>query len=284
MAVNEREINVKINVEIKKYETLKKAFLKLYETENKASKSRRENFEKLGRIQENDNSTLKDIYNLFTNDMKALEDKRSIHLNKIMDLILPVTDYYPEKLKNTKKSLEELSKLRKNKAKLEKSRNEIKNDNVNEVQRINGELAKSRNEEVKRGVNLENEMCKFESERVDDNKFLFLHFIHSELKYHAAALEKMSELFYKINEKEPRAELEDFKNRYKIDFDLNDLGIDIEKLKEEKEKLQNSEQKNIDDVYDSTIKKSVKKSAKESVKQSQIDDDIEKLGDDDDDN
>ena len=41
MAVNERDINIKINSEIKKYETLKKAFLKLYESENKASKSRR---------------------------------------------------------------------------------------------------------------------------------------------------------------------------------------------------------------------------------------------------
>jgi hypothetical protein len=143
-------------------------------------------------------------------------------------------------------------------------------------------LAKSRNEEVKKGVGLENEMCKFESERVDDNKFLFLHFIHSELKYHAAALEKMSELFYKINEREPRAELEDFKNRYKIDFDLNDLGIDIEKLKEAKEKLENSEKDKVDDVYDSTVKKSVKKSVKDSVKKSQFNDSIEQLGDDED--
>ena len=90
---------------------------------------------------------------------------------------------------------------------------------------------------MRRGVGLENEMCKFESERGDDNKFLFLHFIHSELKYHAAALEKMSELFYKINEKEPQAELEEFKNRFKIEFDLNELGIDIEKLKEKNEKI-----------------------------------------------
>ena len=275
MAVNERDINIKINHEIKKYETLKKAFLKLYESENKASKSRRENFERLSRIQENDNSILKDIYSLFINDMKSLEDKRNIHLNKIMDLILPVTDYYPEKLKKTQKNLEELTKLRKNKAQLEKSRNEIKNDNVEEVQKINVELVKSRNEEMRRGVGLENEMCKFESERGDDNKFLFLHFIHSELKYHAAALEKMSELFYKINEKEPQAELEEFKNRFKIEFDLNDLGIDIEKLKEKNEKNKKLEEENIDDVYESTnIKKSMKKS---QIKESQLDDEIENL-------
>ena len=53
-----------------------------------------------------------------------------------MDLILPVADYYPEKLKNTKKTLEELSNVRKTKAKLEKSKVESKNQNINEVQRI----------------------------------------------------------------------------------------------------------------------------------------------------
>lgn len=274
MTFNEREINLKIHSETKKYEILKKSFLKLYESETKASKSRRENFEKLVKIQENDNTELKNIYNLFTNEMKALEDKRNTHLNKIMDLILPVADYYPEKLKITKKNLEELSKVRKTKEKLEKSRNGA----------LNGELTKSRNDEMKLGKNLENEICKFESERIEDNKLLFLHFIHSELKYHAACLEKMSELFYKIKEIDPRVELEGFKNRYKIDCDLLELyGIDIEKIQEDYNKKIKKEKEDIDDVYGSvskSVKKSTKKSVKQSIKESQLSDNLENDDDD----
>ena len=273
MATNERLINIKINNEIKKYETLKKSFLKLYESESKASKNRRENFEKLNKIQEYDNTELKDIYNMFINEMKSLEDKRNIHLNKIMDLILPVTDYYPEKLKKTKKNLEDLSKIRKNREKLEKSRNDVKNQDVSEVQRINGEIAKSRNEENKKEITLENEMCQFESERISDNKYLFLHFIYSDLKYHAAALEKMSELFYKINEKEPREDLEDFAKNLNIEFDFSEFGIDMDKIMEEKRKRKREEDDEINDVYENNnqdgenVKKSIKKS---KIKESQI--------------
>ena len=274
MATNERQINMKINSEIKKYEVLKKAFLKLYESESKASKNRLKNFDELNKIQEYDNTELKDIYNLFINEMKTLEDKRNIHLNKIMDLILPVADYYPEKLKNTKKTLEELSNVRKTKAKLEKSKVESKNQNINEVQRINGEIAKSRNEEAKKEITLENEMCKFESERVDDNKFLFLHFIHSEVKYHASALEKMSELFYKINLMQPYEQLDEFAKRFSIVVDYDELGIDMDKILEDKEKRKNEENEKIDEVYDDdedgnkgNIKKSVKKSR---IKESQM--------------
>ncbi len=274
MTFNEREINLKIHSETKKYEILKKSFLKLYESETKASKSRRENFEKLVKIQENDNTELKNIYNLFTNEMKALEDKRNTHLNKIMDLILPVADYYPEKLKITKKNLEELSKERKTKEKIEKSRKGA----------LNGELTKSRNDEMKLGKNLENEICKFESERIEDNKLLFLHFIHSELKYHAACLEKMSELFYKIKEIDPRVELEDFKKRYKIDCDLlEQYSIDIEKIKEDYNKKIKKEKEDIDDVYGSvskSVKKSTKKSVKQSIKESQLTDNLENDDDD----
>lgn len=266
MAINEREINLKINLEIKKYETLKKSFLKIFESEQKASKSRRENFEKIRKVQESDNASLRDIYNLFISEMKALEDKRDIHLNKIMDLILPVTDYYPQKLKITKKNLDDLSKVRKNKAKLEKSRNEIKNDNVAEVQRLNADIAKSKNEEIKKGQSLESEMVKFESERVDDNKFLFLHYIHSELKYHAAALEKMSELFFKINSMDPRIHLREFANNFgQNDYDFKGkLGIDMDKIEEEDERRRNEEDEKINDVYGSRIKQSKKASVRNS--------------------
>ena len=262
--VDEKLINNKIKSEVKKYETLKKSFLKLYESEKKASKSRLESFDKINTIQEFDNPELKEIYTLFETEMKSLENFREAHLQKIMNLILPVTDYYPEKLKKSKKSLEDFVKVRKNKMNLEKSRNNVKNEDVSKVQEINSELVKSRNEERNRGEIIENDLVRFESERVDDNKCLFLHFIHSELKYHAACLEKLSKLFHDINEKEPLEEIEKFVNKLNIEIDLNDLGIDMDKIKQKKENRENNQKIEIEEAYgddnDDDLTKSKKKS------------------------
>ena len=244
--LNEREINIKINNEIKKYEILKKAFLKLYESESKASKSRIENFNKLNSIIEDDNKPLEDIYSSFIGEMKNLEKDRDSHLKKIMDLILPVIDYYPQKIKNTKKDLENFSKAKKNTAKLE---SEVKKSNANDIQ---AELKKSRNEERNKGETLENGIMNFESERCEDNKCLFLQFIHSELKYHAAALQKMSDLFYNINEKEPYEDLEKFAEKYRIEVDFEkDLGINIDNLREKKKDREEEEKAKTNNVYGS---------------------------------
>ena len=262
--VDEKLINNKIKSEVKKYETLKKSFLKLYESEKKASKSRLESFDKINTIQEFDNPELKEIYTLFETEMKSLENFREAHLQKIMNLILPVTDYYPEKLKKSKKSLEDFVKVRKNKMNLEKSRNNVKNEDVSKVQEINSELVKSRNEVRNRGEIIENDLVRFESERVDDNKCLFLHFIHSELKYHAACLEKLSKLFHDIKEKEPLEEIEKFVNKLNIEIDLNDLGIDMDKIKQKKENRENNQKIEIEEAYgddnDDDLTKSKKKS------------------------
>ena len=242
--LNEREINIKINNEIKKYEILKKSFLKLYESESKASKARNENFNKLNSIIEEDNKQLEDINNLFIAEMRNLEKDREIHLSKIMDLIIPVIDYYPQKLKNTKKDLENYSKAKKNTTKLE---SEAKKSNANNIK---ADLQKSRNEEKNKGETIEEEIMNFESERCEDNKCLFLQFIHSELKYHSAALQKMSDLFYNINDKEPYEELEKFAQDYRIEIDLkNDIGIDIDKFREKKENKAKLEKEKTNKVY-----------------------------------
>ena len=250
--LDERQINIKINNEIKKYEILKKSFLKLYESETKASKARNENFSKFNSIVEMDNKNLEDIYILFIDEMKNLEKYRDIHLKKIMDLILPVIDIYPDKLKNSKKDIENLSKIRKTKAKLEKSRNEVKNGNIDQVQSINKEIAKSTKEEKSKEDNIENGMVKFESDRCEDNKFLFLQYIHSELKYHAAALQKLSELFNDINEKEPFEDLEKFVDDYNIEVNFkDDLNIDMDEIKQKKEAREKKVKEKTENVYGS---------------------------------
>jgi hypothetical protein len=268
-----RDVNVKINSEIKKYEKLKKAFLKIYETETKTSKTRRENIDKISNIQETDNNNLESIYKKFIDTIKDIEDKHhKEHLDKIMNLILPVTEIYPKEAKERKKEMEDLEKTKKRTEKFEKNRNEVKNDDVQKIQSINGEIAKSRNEEVRKAASLEQAMVKFESERVIDNQYLFLHYIHSELKYHCRALESLSDLFFEIKGINPRENLIDFAKHYDLsDYDFSKIGIDMKEIDEERRKrsLQESEERN--DVYSSVNNKSLKKSrVKSTVQMSQV--------------
>ena len=237
MAKNEDKLNEKISNEIKKYGVLKSSFQNIFKSEEKASKARIENYDKINTIKETDNNQLVDIYKEFINEMKLLEEKRKQHLGKINDLIIPVTELYPEKLKNTKKKLDDLIKLRKNKTKVLKNQEKAKiNNDVNEAQKLNAELARQLEEEKKKGENLETEIMGFEKERIENNKFLFLQYIHSELKYHAASLEKMSLLFNKINSIEPREELVEFKKRYGINLSLSAIKVNMNEIMEEQQR------------------------------------------------
>jgi hypothetical protein len=261
-----RDVNVKINSEIKKYEKLKKAFLKIYETESKTCKTRIEYIEKIKNIQETDNNKLETIYQNFISTIKDVEEKHKMHLDKIMNLILPVTEIYPKEAKERKKEMEDLEKTKKNKEKLEKNRNEVKNDDIQKIQSINREIANSKNDIIKRAKSLEDTMVKFESERVLDNQYLFLHYIHSELKYHCAALENLSKLFFEIKGMDPRENLEDFASKYGLsEYDFHKIGIDMSQIREEKRKRNERESEEIDNVYSSVNNNSIKKSRKNNT-------------------
>ena len=144
------------------------------------------------------------------------------------------------------------------------------------MQRINGEIAKSRSEENKKEITLENEMCQFESERIDDNKYLFLHFINSEMKYHSAALEKMTDLFHNVVAIEPREQLYDFAKKLNIQVDYNELGIDIETYLNEKEKRKKEESDEINEVYDNVESENLKKkNNKSKIYESQNENEID---------
>ena len=241
------DISKKIKSEIRKYEILKKAFLKLYESENKAKESRNTSFDKLSTLKET-NSSLQNIYTSFLSEMKEVEEKRGQHLNKINNLFLPVIDYYPKRLKETKENLENFEKEIKRKEKLEKSRNEIRNE-PEELGKYNEDLATSRREVGKQQQNLEHKICNFEKERTADNKSLFLRFIYSELKYHANALELMNKLFKEINDNDPRIDLEEFVKNYGLTINFRDFGIDMKELIAKKSRMEKKKQEMTNDVY-----------------------------------
>lgn len=54
---------------------------------------------------------------------------------------------------------------------------------------------------------LEDEIMKFEAQRVVDNKYLLLHYIHSELAYHCISMQILTKLFAITNVTDPKEEL-----------------------------------------------------------------------------
>ena len=226
MNLEEKSKSIKNNID--KYGQLNKSFTQLKEAESKASKDRIENFETLFQLKENDNDGLKNINDKFREEMKKLEDDRGIHLKKITELIIPITEIYPSKLKKQKIELDD-------EAKREKQRGPAP---------VGGKKNNSKNL-----TDFEKKFLEFEKNLVQDEKYLFMHFIHSEMKYHSAALERLNNLFYQIVNLEPKAYLAKFVNDFKIDIDKlpEKYSSDIKayemedknnKKKEEEEKIE----------------------------------------------
>ena len=254
--MNIEEANRYIKNEFNKYSKLKKAFTKIHDAETNNSKKRIEHFEKLFEIKENDNEGLKKIFDLFREEMKKLETNREKHLETLKDLIIPVTDMYPTLLKNEKKNLDELSLDRKNMAKIRPS-------------------TSIRSASEKKS---EKNYSKFLSQKIKDDKFLFMHFVHSELEYHAIMMEKLTNLFFKINNMEPKAYLKQFAENYNYkNYNFNKLGINIEEIEENEKKIKEKENKEKNEVYtsdeeessDEIISKSKSKIKNSSIKKSE---------------
>ena len=239
MAEQEKNLKNKVENEITKYETLKKAFLQIHEYEKETSTTRLKSFQQINTIKEGDNVELTKIYNEFYNSMKKLETDRTTHLDKIWKIILPITAYYPEKLEKFKKDLSNIKNLREQKEKSTKEQEKAKNKkDVNAVRNLNADIKQKEQKQKQESNNFERKLVQFESERVNDNKCLFLHYIHSELQYHAKALEKMSSLFNLINSIDPRGELPSFEKKYNININLKEINVDINKINEEKRRLE----------------------------------------------
>ena len=135
MAEQEKNLKNKVENEITKYETLKKAFYQIYEYEKETSKTRLNSYQQINTIKEGDNTELSKIYNEFYNTMKKLETDRSVHLDKIWKTILPITAYYPEKLEKYKKDLSNIKNLREQ---TEKSTKE--QEKANAVRNLNADI------------------------------------------------------------------------------------------------------------------------------------------------
>lgn len=250
MSAKDKQLQTKVEDEIKKYNTLKKAFSTIYETEKDVQKKRNESYEAINKIEEQDNTELNSIYKQFFSKMVELENFRTRHLKNINEKFLPMTDYYPEKLRLSKKSINDLMALKKQKEKnaKEEQKAHSKND-VDKAKNLGAQIAMQNEQERKQSQDIEKNVCLLEADRVKDNKYLFLHYIHSELEYHAKALEKMSLLFNQINQIEPLEKMPDFIRNYNIKTDLKEIGIDMTEIELQKEIRMREQQKQVQKVF-----------------------------------
>ena len=242
-SLNIDEVNKFIKTQSKMFEKLTKAFTKIQEAEQKASKIRQDNFqqfENMEKIIEDDNPTLKELYKNFGKNMKELENMREDHLKTLKELIIPVTEFYPTKLKKNKMNLDEISKAKKN------------TENLRKSQADNNDITKSERTEISKRNNFEKEFLKYEKERVEDNRFLFLNYIHSELKYHCAVLEELSKLFVETNKRNVTVDLKNFAENYSIkNYNFKKLGIDMNNLNDQVIEEENERKRKINSVYTS---------------------------------
>ena len=250
MTSKDKQLQTKIDEEIKKYNNLKNAFSTIYESEKDVQKKRQEVYEKISKIEEVDNSELSNIYKQFFAKMNELESFRTKHLKNINEKFLPMTVYYPEKLKQSKKSIEDLVTLKKQKEINAKEEQKAQNKNdVDKARNLSARIAQQSEEERRKTQDIERNVCLIEADRVKDNKYLFLHYIHSEMEYHAKAVEKMSQLFNMINSIEPLEKLPDFARNYNIKTDLREIDVDIEEIERNKEKRIREEQEQVNKVF-----------------------------------
>jgi hypothetical protein len=151
---------------------------------------------------------LKDIYLAFKSRMTDIEKYRSKQLETLNNLIIPATVYYPEKAKTFKSHLTKINDIKKNKEKdtIKLVKANTKND-LEKSGKLKADISKYTEDENTHGRKMESDIIQFEAERVDDNKYLLLHYIHSEIAFHATALENLTKLYSEINVHDPKEKL-----------------------------------------------------------------------------
>ena len=274
MSINEAQFSQKTELEIKNYELLKSVFNKIYDIDNDLENKRKSTFDSIAQIQE-ENTTLSEIYGKFTSEMKGLEDFRNNQMMKIKSKLVPATIYYSSKAKTYKQQIgkykdkiKENEKQRQEMDKAKMSRNELKQT------QLSNDIKKSRREIENVGETLQSNVMRFEADRVIDNKYIILHYIHCELAYHAKSLEKLSELYKTIKYLEPKKYLREFADKLKFQsVNLEEFGYD------EREYTKKSINPNTSVKVSQSVKKSLKVSglgeSKRSgmLKQSKLDED-----------
>lgn len=243
-------LSTKIETETKKFDLVSKCFSNILKAEEDLKKRRLEAYDVLGKI-DDDNDYINNMYVNFKESLKDLEFTRERKIQKLKTSILPAIKYYPYKVKEFKRPLDQIKDYDKNIQKYTSKIETAKNKGSIDIQTIKAnedERNKIGNEKEKTKNSLENNLLLFEAERVDDNKAFLLQFIHMEIAYHASALQSLSKLYSEINILEPKEKLKEFIAKYNLssmrDYNVEDkfkfkMGETERRVNEMKIKNQN---------------------------------------------
>ena len=227
--MNLDKANTFLNNESSCFEKLKSFFTKIYNAENAMSLKRINNFGALYAIEEKDNEGLKDIYSTIREKMKNFEEKRKTHFDYIQNLLIKITQFYPNDFKEQKRKLEDLAKNRK---------------------LLGAPPVVSGQQRPLYEKNAEKDFGKFIVNEAKDKNNLIKHFIYSELKYHSEMLENLSELFFEINDIEPLEYFEKFGKDYVGEYDYKKLGINMKEIKSKKKAKKAKKKQKKDEIYE----------------------------------
>jgi len=271
----------KTDKEIKSYELLKSVFNKIYSIEADLRNNRKNTFDDIAKIKD-DNNPLNDIYTEFTNKLKNLEDERNEQILKIRSKIIPFLDSITRNTRDEKNKINHfkntVTDTQKKEYELEKAK---KSGDALKESELNNDIARNKDEIIKKGETMPVNLIKFEKKRIIDNKAVFLYYVHKEIAYHTKAVEILTELYKKIKFIEPKQDLLKFADKMKIhNINLDDYGY-VEKkprnLKQSEIKVENLGESTITQKEETNqINKNEKKGMIQSVYKDDLED-IEKI-------
>lgn len=261
MDINVQKFQSKAEVEIKNYEVIKSVLTKLYDAEIGLNKKRKEAFDDITKINE-ENDELKDnVYKKFAKEMNDLEDTKNKKISNIKTKLIPTTERYIREAKDTKQKIGNYKSM-KNRTENQKQEIEKLRKSGADIRESQAALENNRSTMKDLGNTLEDNIMNYEYNRINNNKLIMLHLINYEMAYHVEAIEKLTNLFKDIKYINPKKS---------INKSVRSLNMS-QKIEEEESNEENEEdQENDDNESNDNIKKSKKasviKSKNKSIKE-----------------
>lgn len=261
MDINVPKFQSKTEIEIKNYEVIKTVLTKLYEAENNLNKKRKEAFDDITKINDENDELRNNVYSKFAKEMNELEDLKNKKISNIKSKLIPNTELYIREAKNTKQKIGNYKNM--------KNRTENQKQEIEKLKKSGADIRQSQADlDVKKstmkdlGDTLEDNIMKYERDRINFNKLIMLHLINYEMAYHAEAIEKLTNLFKDIKHINPKKSI----NKSVASLNMS-RKVDEEDSDPDNEENQEDEDEDENDDIKKSKKTSVIKSKNKSIKE-----------------
>jgi hypothetical protein len=263
------KFQAKTETEMKNYGVIKTVLTKLYDTENDLIKKRKDAFEDLKNVKE-ENPVLKKLYDKFSDEMLNLEKAKEEQVLKIKTKLIPTTDARITDAKKTKQKIGNYknisSKTKDDEEKLEKLKRSGQDVKGSQISLNISQNKSTMNDEA---TQIRKDIMQYEADRIQNNKKIMLLLINYEMAYHAKSIEELTKLFNHIKGKDLK---ESIKNSVmSVGVSQNVYDEDEDNANEESEK--NEDDEGDDDDDDKKLKASKLSKSRKSKNKSQKNDD-----------